>query len=600
MKCTSKLFLPLTEKRLPLIITLGGFRGGLHEERAKNLVNHGFATLALAYFGCEGLPSTLQEIPLEYFERVIDEIKQHPSIDSSRIGLWGISRGAELSLILGTLIPKKIQAIVATVPSSAVYGSILSSAPAWIYRGQPIAPNAPFPPLIFDPKWGKDPENALALTPFFLEGMKDVTAFTSSQIPVEKIQCPLLLISAENDQMWPSTRYSEQIMIRLKKSSIPCKHISYPEAGHAISSSGNEIELHPILKIWFAFGGNLRDNARAKIDAWEKTLKFFKCFLLYFAFSYFPSFAMQKTDPTPSLGVRTLEYQDVARDRPVVVELWYPTDSRGPIDIPFDSIWIHPLEVRDAPLRKQSSKYPLLLFSHGHCGTRRSVSWLAARMVLAGYVVAAVDHHGDTRSDFDLAKSLRFWERPRDITFTLDQLQEDLAMREIIDFAKVGFIGYSLGGMTGLSLAGAQAKNIRQVLFQLNRYSNLTSELIEQLDLSDAEKYYGDSRIKAMLLLSPAVYIYPSESLRQIQIPISLVALVGDEVLPHREHAYKLIQHLIPAKLKILRQEFPHNVFINPLSEVGRKVFNKTALPDYSFIHQEIGTFAIDAFSEMF
>ncbi len=275
------LYLPEKKGPQPCIITLGGFRGGINESRAEKLSSFGFAALSLAYFGYQGLPPSLQEIPLEYFEKAIDWAIRHPAIDPRRIALWGVSRGAELSLLLGSTFPARFSAIAAMVPASAIYGSIQSPAPAWVYRGRPLAPSAPLPALPIDSCLGQTPESALALTPFFLEGMKDKAAFAASQIPVEKIDCPLLLISGEDDQMWPSTLFAEQIRERLqaKGSSISRVHFSYPRAGHGISSTEGVAELHPIAKIWFAFGGNPRDNERAMTDAWEKTVRFFSSWM---------------------------------------------------------------------------------------------------------------------------------------------------------------------------------------------------------------------------------------------------------------------------------------------------------------------------------
>ena len=260
---------------------MSGFRGGLNESRAERLASYGFATLALAYFGCAKLPVCLQEIPLEYCEKAIDCAAAHASIDPNRIALWGGSRGAELALLLGSIIPSRIRAIVATVPSSAIYGSIQSETPAWTYRGAPLGPNAPFPKLHLNTQVGQKPESALALTPYFLEGMNDRAAFAASLIPVENIQCPLLLVSGEDDQMWPSSIFAGQIAERLraKGSSIPCAHVSYPRAGHAISSTGDVVQFHPVVNIWLAFGGTPRDNALAQADSWEKTVHFLRSWI---------------------------------------------------------------------------------------------------------------------------------------------------------------------------------------------------------------------------------------------------------------------------------------------------------------------------------
>jgi dienelactone hydrolase len=275
------LYLPEKRGLFPLIITLGGFRGGLSESRAEKLCSFGFAAISLAYFGAPGLPQSIQEIPLEYFEKAICWASKHPHIDPKRIALWGVSRGAELSLLLGSLFPSQFRAIVATVPTSAVYGSILSEAPAWVHRGRALLPNAPLSFGNLGSSIGQKPESALALTPYFLEGMKERAAFEASKIAVERIDCPLLLISGEDDQMWPSSVFSEQILERLEArgSSILRLHFSYPGAGHAISSSENLVELHPETKIWLAFGGNVGDNARAKADSWEKTVHFFRSWI---------------------------------------------------------------------------------------------------------------------------------------------------------------------------------------------------------------------------------------------------------------------------------------------------------------------------------
>jgi homoserine acetyltransferase len=54
------------------------------------------------------------------------------------------------------------------------------------------------------------------------------------QIPVEKIQGAILLMSAKRDQMWPSTEMSEQIVSRLAANNIAYHYEHIPfEAGHS-------------------------------------------------------------------------------------------------------------------------------------------------------------------------------------------------------------------------------------------------------------------------------------------------------------------------------------------------------------------------------
>jgi dienelactone hydrolase len=254
------------------ILILGGASGGMRESKAEQLAAHGFAALALAYFSEEHLPPILKQIPVEYFTQAIAWLRKIEGIE--RIGIWGSSRGAEAALILGGLFPERIAAIVATTPSSVVYGALdHSDAPAWTFCGQPVAPNAPFilPNL--------EESSPIAMTPYFMKGMGETKAFAASAILVEKIRCPLLLISAEDDQMWPSALFARQIVDRLKAhgSPIPCTHLSYPCVGHA-PGTGTQ-GFHPILKRWFAYGGTPQDNAAAAQDWGEQTLQFFKKWL---------------------------------------------------------------------------------------------------------------------------------------------------------------------------------------------------------------------------------------------------------------------------------------------------------------------------------
>ncbi len=276
------LFMPPSEKPLPLIITLSGSNGGLGENRAQLLASHGFAVLALGYFGVEGLPSNLQDIPLEYFETAFHWIKAQPNLDHSHVGIYGVSRGGELALILGARFPESVQSIVAVVPSSVIYGG-LSESPvhAWRYRGEPLAPFAPVPPTDFNNGRGDDATNPANTLTGFLEGMKNELAFDNAAILVEKIQASLLVISGGDDQMWPSAIYASQIEERLQKhrSGICREYLHYPKAGHGINIPNlpqpGPVYYHPVGEKWFTMGGSIAEDQYASQDSWKKLIEFF-------------------------------------------------------------------------------------------------------------------------------------------------------------------------------------------------------------------------------------------------------------------------------------------------------------------------------------
>src|SRR4029079_1946220 len=100
--------------RHPAVLVLRGCRGGFPPPagHAGGLASRGYAVLALAYFGVEGLPRALSHIPIEYFGTALRWRERQPSVDPKRIGVLGGSRGAELALLVGVAYPE-IRTVVA-------------------------------------------------------------------------------------------------------------------------------------------------------------------------------------------------------------------------------------------------------------------------------------------------------------------------------------------------------------------------------------------------------------------------------------------------------------------------------------------------------
>src|SRR4051812_34823074 len=100
----AEFYCPAHEKRVPAVFVLGGSEGGISYARqlGRHFAANGFASLCLAYFNADGLPRRLEEIPLEYFQRAITWLRAHPKIDSTRIGVFGPSKGAEAALLIAS------------------------------------------------------------------------------------------------------------------------------------------------------------------------------------------------------------------------------------------------------------------------------------------------------------------------------------------------------------------------------------------------------------------------------------------------------------------------------------------------------------------
>jgi len=279
------LFRPDGTAPRPAVVVVPGSGGGVPEAAAALLASHGFVGLALAYFRAEHLPQALAEIPLEYFDNAIRWLGVHEAVAGRPVGVMGGSRGGELALVLGATFPD-VKAVVGYVPSGIVHAGISGGGlresrrrPAWTHRGEALpflssreASRMDEPPASPEP---------LALTPIFLRALEDRAAVEAAEIPVERINGPVLLISGQDDQMWPSPVLAEIAMARLARHHHPYlyRHLSYPGAGHLIGQPGLpatvSASVHPLSGRLMAYGGNPQYNAAAAADSWPKVLALF-------------------------------------------------------------------------------------------------------------------------------------------------------------------------------------------------------------------------------------------------------------------------------------------------------------------------------------
>jgi dienelactone hydrolase len=265
--------------RHPGIMVLGGSEGGLGlEDTALLLASHGFTTMSLAYFGARGLPATLQNISLEYFERALEWMRARPETDPRFVGVMGASRGAEAALQFAATYPG-VAAVVARSPSYVRWEGAtarqLPGGPAWTYRGKPLAYTPIRIPLWFAAQYAWDfvAGSPLPFTPLFLHDLAVFGDTANVEIPVENIHGPVLLLSGKDDQKWPSSMMATHLMERLQRHGrpYPDQQLSYEGAGHWIPC-----EYLPTAGSGHGMiGGSPEGTARAQADSWPKILHFF-------------------------------------------------------------------------------------------------------------------------------------------------------------------------------------------------------------------------------------------------------------------------------------------------------------------------------------
>jgi dienelactone hydrolase len=275
-------FVPGGQRPKPAIIVFGGSEGGiaLAEELAALLASHGFAALAVAYFGADGLPSRLVQIPLEYGKNAARWLLRQPETAGPGLGVLGTSRGGELALLLASLFPK-VQAVVGFAASSVIWPGFtmgLDCQAAWTHEDKDVPFAVPrmrsLPPTAAGP---------LVSGPWFVSALRDQRTCTRAMIPVERIRGAILLISGGDDKVWPSHLLAELAMQRIDRRggarATRGLHLTYPRAGHGVGRSPGLPAAPTVVTgqngISYALGGSKAGNARSAQLAWPQVISFF-------------------------------------------------------------------------------------------------------------------------------------------------------------------------------------------------------------------------------------------------------------------------------------------------------------------------------------
>lgn len=309
-----------------------------------------------------------------------------------------------------------------------------------------------------------------------------------------------------------------------------------------------------------------------------------------------------------SVGVKTFVFFDKSRERPIITEVYYPPGREAPHLEPSSNNFRLLKEVRNAPIPKSSSKMPLIILSHGHQGDRFQHAWLQEFLAANGYIVAVPDHYGNTSYMQRAEDSLKRWDRPKDITFLIDRLLETPSLKALVDPTRIGFIGYSHGGLTGVWLAGGIARDYPTPDMATSPLDELdegtTQAIIEAIDFEKAGKTYEDKRVKAAFLMAPSYgKAFDAAGLSPIEIPMTIVTTAEDQVTPFSENAKFYVENIKSAALKVLPGKAGHYVYLNATGEGGKNRLpleltqDDPAVNRYE-VHEEIATKALKFFNK--
>lgn len=219
----------------------------------------------------------------------------------------------------------------------------------------------------------------------------------------------------------------------------------------------------------------------------------------------------------------SLSYNDQKRQRQIPVDIYFSTTA--------------------------TVNKPLIVFSHGLGSVGTDLRYLAKHLASHGYVVAAPEHPGSNEASSNaayqgkkrLVEPQEFLDRPRDISFILDELEKlnqspNNPLQGKLVTNNVMVVGHSFGGGTALALAGGelQIDHLKQKC-QRNLVKGSLGEVVQCVAQELPEKTYQlrDGRVKQVIALNPiSSLMFGDSGLAKIQIPTLVFASSADKTTP--------------------------------------------------------------------
>jgi len=246
--------------------------------------------------------------------------------------------------------------------------------------------------------------------------------------------------------------------------------------------------------------------------------------------------------PEHPVGFAEIAIKD-PQDKPLQVDIWYPTDSP-----PGLSIIGFSAEKVASNGTVAGRSLPLIVVSHGNLGLASSHSDTALALASAGFVVTAVTHTGDNARDDSYVGTPRWLiDRSRHIHVALDYMLNEWPSRKQIDPAKVGIFGFSAGGFTALVSVGG-VPDLAQIARHCTAQPEFACGLWKQLPSASVPvtAWMHDPRIRAAVVAAPGYgFAFEPDGLRQVIAAVQLWNGVGDRNVPYETNA-AVVRRLLP------------------------------------------------------
>ena len=283
-----------------------------------------------------------------------------------------------------------------------------------------------------------------------------------------------------------------------------------------------------------------------------------------------------------------------AKTHALVTDIWYPVDPTAVEQTQWVGSPASPFAkagraAPDAPVIAAPAKLPLILLSHGTCGSSLMMAWLGTALASHGYIAAAVNHPGNNGLEpYTLEGFSIWWERDSDLTAVLNAMLADSIFGPRIDSTRIGAAGFSLGGFTVIEIAGGIGEFSRfQDFCKSPRADGMCADLPEfpglsakvsalaktdlalQAALREGAESHRDSRIRAVFAIAPALGpAFIPDSLAKISIPVQILAGSADSIVPLDTSTKFFAAHIPGAQLTII-QDVGHYTFLATCLPLG-------------------------------
>ncbi len=298
------------------------------------------------------------------------------------------------------------------------------------------------------------------------------------------------------------------------------------------------------------------------------------------------------------VGLTLAAYVDETRSawsgtqsRPLSTAVWYPA-ADGVREAPWQVGFFHAgSNAQGAPMAATPAKLPLIVISHGTGGGAATLAWLAETLAANGYIVAAVNHHGNTGAEpaYRLEGFVVWWDRPRDLAALIDKLLADPLLGPRIDPARIGVAGFSLGGYAALATVGARLRYSQWKDYCAAKAGDPNCELPPEsrFTMDDARRLvegnarvrgeiersgdsFRDPRVKAAFAIAPVLGpALTAASLAAIEVPVRIVVGAQDAMAPADITARPVAAAIPNAQLEIL-PSVSHYTFLASCDLSGR------------------------------